>query len=82
MTMRWENAGKSHEATLAPDDSAYLKPHVPHSFAPVSGKMELLSLRIGGKTMGEAQRELAHIGPKNLRRVYDEHTLWYREEKK
>lgn len=81
--LRWELDGKTHETTLETDDSAYLKPHVPHSFAPAGdGRMELLSLRIGGKTMGEAQRELAHIGAKNLRRVYDEHTLWYREEKK
>jgi hypothetical protein len=81
--LRWELGGKSFEETLQPGDSAFLKPHLPHSFAPAgAGKMELLSLRIGGKTMGEAQRELAHIGAKNLRRVYDEHTLWYREEKK
>ena len=83
VTLRWELGGKAFEETLGPDDSAFLKPHVPHSFAPAGGgRMELLSLRIGGKTMGEAQRELAHIGDKNLRRVYDEHTLWYREEKK
>ncbi len=82
-TLRWECGGKSFEETLQPDDSAFIKPHVAHSFAPAGpGRMELLSLRIGGKTMGEAQRELAHIGGKNLRRVYDEHTLWYREEKK
>ena len=83
VVLRWELDGKSHEAVLKTDESAYLKPHVLHSFAPAEdGKMELLSLRIGGKTMGEAQRELAHIGGKNMRRVYDEHTLWYREEKK
>jgi hypothetical protein len=83
VTLRWELGGKAFERVLQPDDSAFVKPHVPHSFSPAGpGKMELLSLRIGGKTMGEAQRELAHIGAKNLRRVYDEHTLWYREEKK
>lgn len=83
VVLRWELDGKAHEAVLKTDDSAYLKPHVPHSFAPADdGKMELLSLRIGGKTMGDPQRELSHIGTKNARRVYDEHTLWYREEKK
>lgn len=83
VVLRWESGGKTHEATLKTDDSAYLKPHIPHSFAPAGdGRMELLSLRIGGKTMGDPQRELTHIGAKNARRVYDEHTLWYREEKK
>lgn len=79
--LRWQSNGAQKEEILQSDDSIYLKPFIPHSFSPVgNGKAQLLSLRIGGRICGEAQRELSHVGRQNLRRVYEEHTLWYREE--
>jgi hypothetical protein len=79
----WQTNGEIKEETIRPDDSIYIKPHIPHSFSPVGEvPVKLLSLRIGAKTMGEPQRELSHIGKKHVRRILGEHMLWYREEKR
>lgn len=79
--LQWQLNGTIKQMSLNPDDSAYLKPYLPHSFSPM-GKTQarLLSLRIAGRIAGEGQRELSHIGRQNLRRIYAENTLWYREE--
>lgn len=76
---RWEETVRQME--LCGGDSLYVKPHVPHSFSPKEGdRGSVLSLRIGGKGAGEPQRELAHIGGKNMKRIYQEYSLWYKEE--
>jgi len=79
--LKWDWRGEQKEIELRPDDSVYIKPFVPHSFSPCESKSaSLLSLRIGGKGIGEPQKELSHIGRKNIKRIYQEYSLWYREE--
>jgi methylphosphonate synthase len=78
----WTWGHQTHADVLNPDDSVYIKPYVPHAFSVTGGRATLLSLRVGGKTVGDPQRELSHIGADKIRRVYQETSLWYREEKK
>ncbi|MBI4223728.1 MAG: hypothetical protein HY609_02240, partial [Deltaproteobacteria bacterium] len=81
VTLRWDWKGQTREVEVGPNDSVYVKPFVPHSFSPCAAKpASLLSLRIGGKGTGEPQRELSHIGKKNIQRIYQEYSLWYKEE--
>lgn len=78
---RWEWKGEKKEVEVRPDDSVTIKPFVPHSFSTLGdSSASILSLRIGGKGIGEPQRELSHIGKKNMKRIYEEYSLWYREE--
>lgn len=79
----WKINNMTKEDTVHPGDSFYVKPSIPHCFSAAQGSgARLLSLRIGGKVAGEAARELSHICTKeNLRRVYEEHMLWYDEER-
>jgi methylphosphonate synthase len=80
--LRWSIRGTNHEERLNPGDSAYLKPNIPHSLGAQEGlEAKILSLRIGGKIMGDAQRELAQIGSEHLDRICEESMLWYKEEK-
>ena len=74
--------GERRDDVLDPGDSVYIKPHIPHAFSAPDGAARLLSLRVGGKTAGDPQRELSHIGVENIRRVYEEQSLWYKEERK
>ncbi len=81
--VQW-NGGQSaegrQEVILRPDDSLYIKPHIPHSFSVPAGSLgRILSLRIAGRITGEAQRELSQINPHHLRRLCEENVLWYRE---
>lgn len=77
----WGWNGSKRQAEIRPGDSIYIKPFVPHGFSPGDNRSAaILSLRIGGKGVGEPQRELSHIGKKNIQRIYQEYSLWYREE--
>lgn len=78
----WQSNGVTHEDLLNPDDSAYIKPHIPHGFFTSGVRGALLILRVAGKTSGDPQRELSHIGVEHIRRTYLEQSLWYREEEK
>lgn len=74
----WELGGERHEETLAPDDSAYLKPSLAHGYRGTGGR--LLVLRIGGRLSGDGQLELSKItaaGGNNLSRVVGESRQWY-----
>jgi methylphosphonate synthase len=82
ITITWRANGTTHQDVLNRDDSVYVKPHVPHGFSTPGARGTMVSLRVAGKTPGDPQRELSHIGAENIRRTYLEHSLWYREEKK
>lgn len=78
VTLAWRTNGEDHEETLQPDDSAYLKPSVPHAFRGSGGRV--LVLRIGGRVTGDGQMELSRIlagGGDNLARVVGETKQWY-----
>jgi len=71
--------GKDREATLAPGDSAYLRPMVRHSFAPVSpgrdGKLAVV--RIPGGMNDIVLDEYASFAPAGRKRVIQETTKWF-----
>lgn len=78
VTLAWRTNGEHHEQPLQPDDSAYVKPSVPHAFRGTGGR--LLVLRIGGRVTGDGQMELSRIlatGDDNLARVVGETKQWY-----
>jgi len=71
--LSWEFDG-IHTQKLNPDDSAYVKPFVKHSFR---GQGKLLILRIGGKINGDSQRELSFVGKENAKRAIAETMQWF-----
>ncbi|WP_158890669.1 XRE family transcriptional regulator [Amycolatopsis anabasis] len=75
----WEHDGRSLSRNLGPDDSAYLKPFVPHRFAVTAPDApgRLLVLRIGGKVSGDALLEASALGPASLRRLVTDSDQWY-----
>lgn len=78
--INWELNGKRYTEEISPNDSAYIKPFVPHNFRGPDGK--LLVLRIGGRMAGEPQRELSLISKDNIERVVGEKTQWFNKEGK
>ena len=78
VTIAWRIDGAAKQDTLAPGDSAYLKPGLPHCFRGKGG--QLLVLRIGGRLGGDGQMELSKIaaaGKENLGRIVGEAGQWY-----
>jgi len=67
--MNWSYNGKQHSNTISHGDSVYVKPFVNHNFR---GNGKLLILRVGGKIVGDAQRELSFIGKGNAKRAISE----------
>lgn len=72
--LNWEFNGIQSSKKLGPDDSAYVKPFVKHSFR---GQGKLLILRIGGKISGDSQRELSFVGKENAKRAIAETMQWF-----
>ena len=72
--LNWELEDKKYSKSIKPDDSAYIKPFVRHSF---SGCGKLLVLRVGGKIPGDSQRELSTLGNKNAIRAINETMVWF-----
>jgi methylphosphonate synthase len=79
VTLSWEFDGKQHVKSVSPDDSVYIKPFVKHNFR---GKGKLLILRIGGKIVGDSQRELSFVGKENAKRAISETMQWFNPEGK
>jgi len=75
----WIFNGKDYQETLNPDDSAYVKPFIRHNF---QGKGKLLVLGIGGKIVGDSQRELSFVGKENAKRAISETMQWFNPEGK
>ena len=72
--LNWELGDKKYSKLIKPNDSAYIKPFVKHSF---NGHGKLLVLRIGGKIPGDSQRELSTLGNKNAIRAINETMMWF-----
>jgi len=79
VTLSWEFDGKQHTKSISPDDSIYIKPFVKHNFR---DKGKLLILRIGGKIVGDSQRELSFVGKENAKRAISETMQWFNPEGK
>ena len=72
--MNWHIDGKYYHEVIKSGDSFYIKPFVKHNFR---GDGKLLILRIGGKVVGDPQRELSFIGKENVQRAITETMQWY-----
>ena len=74
VSLTWELNNQIFTETINPDDSLYLKPFIKHNFR---GNGKLLILRIGGKIVGDSQRELSIVGKKNAKRAISETIQWF-----
>ena len=74
VSLTWELNNQTFTETINPDDSLYLKPFIKHNFR---GNGKLLILRIGGKIVGDSQRELSIVGKKNAKRAISETIQWF-----
>ena len=77
--IHWKINFKDYEEVVQPGDSFYIKPFMVHSFRidNSAGNGKLLILRIGGRVVGDAQRELSLIGKQHTERAISETTAWY-----
>ena len=74
VSLTWELNNQTFTESINPHDSLYLKPFIKHNFR---GNGKLLILRIGGKIVGDSQRELSIIGKKNAKRAISETIQWF-----
>ena len=74
LKINWNYENKSYQKSLEPGDSAYVKPFVSHNFR---GNGKILILRIGGKIVGDSQRELSIVGRENTKRAISETMQWF-----
>ena len=74
VSLTWELNNQTFTETINPNDSLYLKPFIKHNFR---GNGKLLILRIGGKIVGDSQRELSIVGKKNAKRAISETIQWF-----
>jgi len=72
--INWTLKNENYQETLHSGDSAYIKPFLAYNFR---GEGKLLVLRIGGKIVGDSQRELSFIGKKNAKRAISETMQWF-----
>jgi methylphosphonate synthase len=72
--LNWSYNNKQFKEIIHSGDSVYLKPFLQHNFR---GFGKLLVLRLGGKIMGDSQRELSFVGKKNIKRVINESLQWF-----
>ena len=77
ISLSWILNNKQYTETIHPGDSVYTKPFLPHNFR---GSGKLLVLRLGGKIVGDSQRELSIIGKENVKRAIDESIQWFNPE--
>ncbi len=74
LTLNWEFDGKQFSKNINAGDSVYVKPFVRHN---LRGKGKILILRIGGKIVGDSQRELSFVGRENTKRAIAETMQWF-----
>ena len=74
ITLNWSFNDKQYSEVIHPGDSVYIKPFVHHNFR---GSGKLLVLRLGGKIVGDSQRELSVIGKENVKRAINESMQWF-----
>ncbi|MBT2363964.1 hypothetical protein J7E88_01095 [Streptomyces sp. ISL-10] len=81
VSIRWEFAGERYEETLAPGDSAYVRPQVPIAFAIAhGGHPQVLLLRIAGAVTPEVRHAVGTLAPGGIDRYVAEDRLWYSKE--
>ena len=73
--LNWIFNEQRFSEVIHPGDSIYIKPFLQHNFRGSSGK--LLVFRLGGKIVGDSQRELSIVGKENVKRAIDESMQWY-----
>jgi len=69
--------GADHMRELAPGDSVYVAPFVPHKLAAPGGTGRVLSIRLMGALTDAVLEELGSYAPGSLERVVQEHTRWF-----
>ena len=74
ITINWILDGQIFSEKIHPNDSLCIKPFVEHNFR---GEGKLLVLRIGGKIVGDSQRELSFVGKENTKRAISETIQWF-----
>ena len=74
VSLSWKLNNEIFSKSINPNDSLYIKPFIEHNFR---GNGKLLILRIGGKIVGDSQRELSIIGKKNAERAISETIQWF-----
>ena len=74
ITINWVLDDQNFSEKIHPNDSLYIKPFVEHNFR---GEGKLLVLRIGGKIVGDSQRELSFVGKENTKRAISETMQWF-----
>ena len=74
ITINWVLDDQIFSEEIHPNDSLYIKPFVEHNFR---GEGKLLVLRIGGKIVGDSQRELSFVGKENTKRAISETMQWF-----
>jgi len=74
ITINWVLDGQIFSEKIHPNDSLCIKPFVEHNFR---GEGKLLVLRIGGKIVGDSQRELSFVGKENTKRAISETMQWF-----
>jgi methylphosphonate synthase len=72
--LNWQTKNTIKHDVLKPGDSAYVKPNVPHNFR---GNGKLVILRIAGRIVGDAQRELSYFDKHDVNRAIEETTMWF-----
>jgi hypothetical protein len=72
--INWIIENKQHQEIIYPGDSLYVKPFLKHNFR---GEGKILILRIGGKIVGDSQRELSFIGKESAKRAISETMQWF-----
>jgi methylphosphonate synthase len=72
--LNWQTKNTIKHDVLKPGDSAYVKPNVPHNFR---GNGKLVVLRIAGRIVGDAQRELSYLDKHDVNRAISETTMWF-----
>ena len=72
--LNWQTKNTIKHDVLKPGDSAYVKPNVPHNFR---GNGKLVVLRIAGRIVGDAQRELSYLDKHDINRAISETTMWF-----
>jgi len=74
ITINWVLDDQNFSEKIHPNDSLCIKPFVEHNFR---GEGKLLVLRIGGKIVGDSQRELSFVGKENAKRAISETIQWF-----
>jgi len=72
--INWNFENKNYQEIIHPGDSLYVKPFLNHNFR---GEGKILILRIGGKIVGDSQRELSFIGKDSAKRAISETIQWF-----